>query len=141
MRYYNTAMSSVLRKSQKQRPSRLGTEHIRDKPKGSSNRTRCDAFLKTIFTVAPDGACKSKHPRCRSWAMTGKSRCRMHGGASTGPKTPEGKARAIAAMMQGRRQWVLRMGAEGNKFPCGRKPKFGNSMPEFAVQQLTEPSN
>jgi len=41
---------------------------------------------------------------------------------STGPKTPEGKARVVAAMAAGRRLWVERMKAEGRKFPCGRKP-------------------
>ena len=41
---------------------------------------------------------------------------------STGPKTPEGKARVVAAMVAGRRLWVERMKAEGRKFPCGRRP-------------------
>jgi hypothetical protein len=40
---------------------------------------------------------------------------------STGPKTPEGKARTVAAMVAGRRRWVERMKAEGRKFPGGRK--------------------
>ena len=31
-------------------------------------------------------------------------RCRLHGGASTGAKTPEGKARALANLVQYRRQ-------------------------------------
>jgi hypothetical protein len=41
---------------------------------------------------------------------------------STGPKTPESKARVVAAMVAGRRRWVEKMKAEGRKFPCGRKP-------------------
>ena len=45
----------------------------------------------------------------------------MHGGASTGPKSPEGKARVVAAMVEGRRKWVERRRAEGRKFPAGRK--------------------
>jgi hypothetical protein len=40
---------------------------------------------------------------------------------STGPKTPEGKARVVAAMVAGRRRWVERMKAEGRKFPGGRR--------------------
>jgi hypothetical protein len=40
---------------------------------------------------------------------------------STGPKTPEGKARVVAAMVAGRRRWVEKMKAEGRKFPGGRK--------------------
>jgi len=29
----------------------------------------------------------------------------MHGGCSTGPKTPEGQQRAIEAMQKGHRRW------------------------------------
>jgi hypothetical protein len=48
-------------------------------------------------------------------------RCRVHGGASTGPKSPEGKARVVAAMVEGRRKWVARRRAEGRRFTAGRK--------------------
>jgi hypothetical protein len=48
-------------------------------------------------------------------------RCRVHGGASTGPKSPEGKARVVAAMIVGRRKWVERRRAEGKRFTVGRK--------------------
>jgi hypothetical protein len=48
-------------------------------------------------------------------------RCRVHGGASTGPKSPEGKARVVAAMVAGRRAWAVRRSAAGHKFPAGRK--------------------
>jgi len=41
---------------------------------------------------------------------------------STGPKTVEGKARVVAAMREGRHRWVMKMKAEGRKFPGGRKP-------------------
>jgi hypothetical protein len=45
--------------------------------------------------------CNAKSKRtgvqCRSPASTGKSKCRFHGGASTGPKTPEGRLRCAAA--------------------------------------------
>ena len=58
---------------------------------------------------------------CRNWAVRGKTRCKFHGGMSTGPKTPEGKARVVAAMVAGRRRWVERMKTEGRKFPGGRK--------------------
>ena len=34
---------------------------------------------------------------CRNPVVTNRNRCRMHGGKSTGPRTPEGKARTIAA--------------------------------------------
>ena len=41
---------------------------------------------------------------------------------STGPKTPEGKARVVAAMVEGRHRWVEKLKAEGRKIPGGRKP-------------------
>ena len=45
---------------------------------------------------------------CRQAAMPN-GRCRMHGGASTGPKTPEGIARCTAAPMKhGRRNAAAR---------------------------------
>ena len=34
---------------------------------------------------------------CQNPAIRGPDRCRLHGGCSTGPKTPAGKARTIAA--------------------------------------------
>lgn len=59
------------------------------------------------------------NPRCQRWAVPGRARCFLHGGWSTGAKTVEGKARQIAAMVDGRRRWAERMKAEGKKFPCG----------------------
>ena len=34
---------------------------------------------------------------CQNPAIKDRSRCKLHGGKSTGPRTPEGKARSIAA--------------------------------------------
>jgi hypothetical protein len=34
---------------------------------------------------------------CQKAALTGKGRCRLHGGRSTGPRTEEGRARIAAA--------------------------------------------
>ena len=43
------------------------------------------------------GLCKQNNGRpCRQPAMAN-GRCRLHGGKSTGPKTPEGKAKAARA--------------------------------------------
>ena len=58
---------------------------------------------------------------CRNWAVRGRTRCKFHGGMSTGPKTPEGKAKVVAAMVAGRRRWVERMKAEGRPFPWAGK--------------------
>lgn len=38
---------------------------------------------------------------CRAMSEPGRRRCRFHGGCSTGPKTPEGKARALANLRRG----------------------------------------
>ena len=66
--------------------------------------------------------------RCRAIAITGKLRCRWHGGRSTGPRTPEGLARSVGAMVAGRMRWVQRMREAKRmglveKFPGGRKSK------------------
>jgi len=34
---------------------------------------------------------------CQKNPVAGRTRCRLHGGLSTGPKTPEGKAACVAA--------------------------------------------
>jgi hypothetical protein len=59
--------------------------------------------------------------RCRNWAVRGRKRCRLHGGLSTGPKTSEGKARTVAAMVEGRRRLLEKLKAEGKLVPWGRK--------------------
>lgn len=51
------------------------------------------------------GARTRKGAPCLARAVPGKRRCRMHGGLSTGPRTPEGKARIAAAQ---RRRWTER---------------------------------
>ena len=39
----------------------------------------------------------------------GKVRCRMHGGWSTGPKTPEGKAKALLNLKQNKSNCVFKL--------------------------------
>lgn len=39
---------------------------------------------------------------CQALSVPGNRRCKWHGGCSTGPKTPEGKARALANLRQGK---------------------------------------
>lgn len=48
------------------------------------------------------GALKKTGERCRSKDLHRGGKCKFHGGLSTGPRTPEGKARSIAAMHAGR---------------------------------------
>ena len=38
-----------------------------------------------------------KSSPCQNPAIKGRSRCKLHGGRSTGPRSPEGKARVAAA--------------------------------------------
>jgi hypothetical protein len=46
---------------------------------------------------------KTRHgSTCRMAVVVGKARCRLHGGLSTGPKTPEGRERIAAAQ---RKRW------------------------------------
>jgi hypothetical protein len=86
----------------------------------SWQRKRCDARVKNLFRVGKNGVKVSRGPRCKAWAMEN-GRCRVHGGFSTGPLSPEGKARVVAAMVEGRRKWVERRRAEGRRFTAGRK--------------------
>lgn len=43
---------------------------------------------------------QNDHRPCRQPAIKNKARCRMHGGLSTGPKTPEGKRRSAEANLK-----------------------------------------
>lgn len=49
------------------------------------------------------GARTRKGTPCRSMAIPGKTRCKFHGGASTGPRTAEGRARIAEAQ---RKRWA-----------------------------------
>ncbi len=49
------------------------------------------------------GARTRKGKPCRAKALPGKTRCKFHGGASTGPRTAEGKARIAEAQ---RKRWA-----------------------------------
>ena len=55
----------------------------------------------TAFKSTQVRRCQAKSKRsgdqCRKAAMRGKMVCRTHGGASTGPKTPEGRQRCAEA--------------------------------------------
>ncbi len=69
------------------------------------------------------GAMSKRYGRpCRRKAKRGRTRCRFHGGDSTGWKTEAGKARTVAAMVAGRRAWLAKLKAAGLPYPAGRKP-------------------
>jgi hypothetical protein len=100
-----------------------------------SQRRRCDAWNRR-GPAAIDRATRAgklrellhRSSRCKNWALPGSKRCRLHGGASTGPTTPEGMARTVAAMKAGRVRWLAKLRAEGKPVPCGRK-KGGRNRP------------
>jgi hypothetical protein len=58
------------------------------------------------------GARNRQGQPCAVRVEPGKARCRFHGGRSTGPRTPEGKARIAAAQ---RRRWAA---FRGRPFEC-----------------------
>ena len=55
---------------------------------------KCLAATRQASKNSPKGA------PCQMLKMPGKSRCKYHGGASTGPTTPEGRQRSVAALRQ-----------------------------------------
>jgi len=59
------------------------------------------------------------NPFCRNWAVPGRRRCRFHGGKSTGPRTPEGKAASLAARLEGRRRRIAELAREGRTIATG----------------------
>jgi hypothetical protein len=91
---------------------------------GSRDKRRCGAKLHGQLGC------------CRRWPVKGKKRCRLHGGLSTGAKTPEGKARVLAALSEGRRRWIAQMKAEGSKFPWGRKAGYRWTTPGMRMREI-----
>src|SRR5260370_27935180 len=59
----------------------------------------------------------------------GRRRCKIHGGASCGPRTPEGKARSYAAPDAGRAAYLAHLKATGQKRTSGR-PKGAKGVTE-----------
>ena len=79
--------------------------------------------LRRRLGKAQEGDWRTAFRRCRNWAVPGKRRCRLHGGRSTGPKTPEGKAASLAAplpaMLERRRRCIAQLALEGKKIATG----------------------
>lgn len=64
--------------------------------------------LKTKVLRGLATVCGAKNRRglpCQCKQVFRGGRCKFHGGMSTGARTPEGKAKAIAAMREGYRKW------------------------------------
>jgi len=60
------------------------------------------------------GARTRKGSPCQARVVPGKQRCGLHGGASTGPRTAEGKARVAEAQRRRWAEWRTRISAGGS---------------------------
>lgn len=97
--------------------------------------TRLKVWLIRLMTAPPPRKAvlpKGQRPRCGAKCRDGHPcraplfkrpdgsmglRCRMHGGASTGPRTEEGKRRSKEARVAGLKHWRERRGAKANGAP------------------------
>lgn len=61
------------------------------------------------------GAITRKGLPCQCKVLLRGNRCSRHGGKSTGPRTPEGKAASIAAMRAGWEVWRRRITIQAGK--------------------------
>src|SRR6516164_10582840 len=103
----------------------MGRYRFQGLPKsGSRDKQRCGAKL------------HGKLAACRRWPVPGRTRCKLHGGLSTGARTPKGKARVLAALIEGRQRWLEEMRAKKKagliaRFPGGRRPGYGTRQREM----------
>ena len=70
---------------------------------GSTKRGVPDNYTGTNASLC-NAATKSGRP-CRALKLRG-GRCKWHGGLSTGPRTPEGKAKAKANLKRSVQRWI-----------------------------------
>ena len=96
---------------------------------GSRDKQRCGAKL------------HGKLAACRRWPVPGRTRCKLHGGLSTGARTPEGKARVLAALIEGRQRWMEEMRRAKKagliaRFPGGRKSGDAWVTPRMRQRQM-----
>jgi hypothetical protein len=84
------------------------TERLDPTPKPTTDKPRRNRLGGPLFGLGWSGqrcGARTRHGSpCQCPALEGKRRCRLHGGLSTGPKTPEGKERSRrAGLKHGRR--------------------------------------
>jgi len=78
--------------------------------------------LKTLIANGLAQVCGAKNRRglpCQCKRVFRGGRCKFHGGLSTGPRTPEGKERAIKATREGWRRWREREVKGGDLHQAG----------------------
>ena len=81
---------------------------------------------------------RHRHGFCRKWPVPGKTRCRLHGGCSTGAITEDGKARSLAAMRAGRQRWHEEMRAKKAAGEIDRCPGGRKSGPGWVTPRMWE---
>nr|WP_281281946.1 HGGxSTG domain-containing protein [Rubellimicrobium roseum] len=85
------------------------------------------------------GALTRKKQPCRMLSEPGRRRCKFHGGRSTGPRTPEGRARIAEAQFRRwsnwrtRRQTASNIASEGDGSACNVMSKH-DVWPESEVR-------
>jgi hypothetical protein len=84
----------LARKEARRAHAGANTSRPRNTPK--SLRPQCGAKTRA------GGRCRAKPVWDKENNRPRNGRCRMHGGLSTGPKTPEGKAKALSKLKQNR---------------------------------------
>lgn len=68
-------------------------------------------YARAIYELLPErchATAKSTGRRCRNKAEPDHWVCKFHGGLSTGPRTPEGRQRSLAALQEGNKRWRAR---------------------------------
>src|SRR5215470_11661976 len=91
--------------------------------------------LKNLF---PNGLCQAKNRRGEPCGVrldvrrckNGRLLCKWHGGYSTGPRTPEGKARCGEAGRRNLRQWHARRGGQLDDSAADGAADSENTCPE-----------
>lgn len=86
-----------------------------------SARTNAKIEAKNKRHRQPCGAQTRKGAPCRNLSEPGRRRCKFHGGRSTGPTTPEGKARIAEAQRLRWHRWRLQ-GGNGLTLPSPTLP-------------------
>jgi hypothetical protein len=83
------------------------------------------------------GALTRRGTLCECKKLYKNGRCKFHGGLSTGPKTPEGKARA-AANLEKARWWAARIRALRARDKRRDEPDLGNAPSSPAPEPLDQ---
>jgi hypothetical protein len=102
-------------------------------------RKRRDARVKNLVKCHKNGVAVLRSSFCCAGAMPN-GRCRVHGGASTGPKSPEGKLRVVAALVSAWADWLAAPAPRA----AGEQPdlcRFLDAGNDETLRTLSEPAS